>query len=153
MNRPYTIVLSALALCVAACESPLSPGELLALGDAEARWARRSFEDYAFEIRRSCFCDPFITTWARVEVVGGAVSRVVFVESGAEATAQELGRFPTVEGIFARIRAAMDDESLEDISVEFDPALGFPTRVVFQTKPDILDGGISTYVRNVGPQS
>ena len=147
------IILSALTLGVAACESPLSPGELLALADAEARWASRSFQDYVFEIRRSCFCDPRVNEWARVEVVGGAVSRVVFVESGTEATARELGWFQTMEGVFDRIRAAMNDESLEDISVEFDPVLGHPTLVVFQTKPDILDGGSSTYVRNVGPRS
>jgi hypothetical protein len=138
-----------LVASLSACESPLSPSELLALSEAEARWARRSFQDYAFEIRRSCFCEPLVTQWAHVEVLGGVVSRVVLLETGAEVSSQERGRFPTVEGIFARIRAAAKDESLADIKVEFDPVLGYPTRVTFAAKPDILDGGSATYLRSV----
>ena len=150
MRGSYRVILPAiLAASLSACESPLSPSEFPALGEAEARWARRSFQDYAFEIRRSCFCEPLVTQWARVEVLGGVVSRVVLLETGAEVSPQERGRFPTVGGVFASIHAATKDESLDDITVEFDPGLGFPTRVLFDAKPDILDGGSATYLRSV----
>ena len=43
------------------------------------------------------------------------------------------------------------DESLDDIKVEFDPLLGFPTRIIRHPKPDILDGGSVTYARSVAP--
>lgn len=154
MNRLYTVtLLGLLAASLVAWESPLSPSELRALAEAEARWGARSFQDYAFEIRRSCFCEPEVTQWARVEVVGGSVNRVVLLESGAEVAPAQRGRFPTVELVFSSIRAANDDESLEDVIVEFDRQLGFPRRVTFVPKPDILDGGSSSYLRYAGPIS
>jgi hypothetical protein len=83
--RSYQVVLAiALPVWLSACASPLSTGELRALSDAEARWARRGFQDYTFETMRSCFCDPLVTQWARVEVRGGVATRVVFLETGAE---------------------------------------------------------------------
>ena len=116
MRGSYRVLFPVLlGASLSACESPLSPSELLALSEAEARWARRSFQDYAFEIRRSCFCEPLVTQWAHVEVRGGVVSHVVLLETGAEVSPQERGRFPTVEGTFASIRAATQDEWLDDI--------------------------------------
>jgi len=35
--------------------------------------------------------------------------------------------------------------------LEFDPVLGFPTRIILESKPDILDGGSATYARSVAP--
>ena len=152
MNRSFTVsTLVLLAASLTACDSPLSLGELRALTDAEARWAGRGFQDYAFEIRRSCFCEPLITQWARVEVVGGQLTRVVLLETGAEVPPAQRGRFPTVEQVFTSIRAASQDELLDDVIVEFDHQLGFPTHVSFITKPDILDGGSASYLRNAGP--
>jgi len=150
--RSYQVILAiALPVWLSACASPLSTGELRALSDAEARWARRGFQDYTFETMRSCFCDPLVTQWARVEVRGGVATRVVSLETGAEVSPQQRGYFPTVDGLFNRIRRATTDESLDDIEVEFDPVLGFPTRIVFQTRPNILDGGSETNARSVAP--
>jgi len=146
MNRFFTVsALVVLAASLTACESPLSPAELRALADAEARWAARGFQDYTFEIRRSCFCEPLITQWARVEVLGGQMTRVVLLDTGAEVPPAQRGRF------FTNIRAANQNELLDDVIVEYDQQLGFPTRVRFITKPDILDGGSASYLRNAGP--
>jgi hypothetical protein len=152
MNRSFTVSgLVVLAASLTACESPLSLGELRALADAEARWASRGFQDYTFEIRRSCFCEPLITQWARVEVVGGQLTRVVLLEPGEEVPPAQRGRFLTVEQVFTSIRAANQSELLDDVIVEFDQQLGFPTHVSFITKPDILDGGTASDLRNAGP--
>jgi len=142
MNRFFTVsALVVLAASLTACESPLSLGELRALADAEARWAGRGFQDYTFEIRRSCFCEPLITQWARVEVVGGQMTRVVLLDTGAEVPPAQRGRFVTVEQVFTSIRAANQNELVDDVIVEYDQQLGFPTRVRSITRPDILDGG------------
>ena len=151
MRGSFRAVLAVVLPVLWACDSPLSPRELRALSDAEARWAHRGFQDYTFETMRSCFCDPLVTQWARVEVRGGVATRVVFLETGAEVSPQQRGYFATVDGLFDRIRRATSDEALDDIKVQFDPVLGFPTRIVFQAKPDILDGGSATYARNVAP--
>lgn len=140
-----------LAALAAACSSLLSPTELHELAAAESRWARRPFQDYRFEVVRSCFCDPLATQWARVEVRNGAVSRVVIVESGADVPADRYSWFPTIESVFGSIRSAARDEWVADIRIEFDPVLGFPRRFATYAKPEIADGSGSTEIRNVGP--
>ena len=146
-------ILGFVAAALAACESPLSPAELRALAQAEAQWTARSFQDYVIEVRQACFCPPEVTQWARVEVIAGAVNRVVLLDSGAEVPSDQRGRFPTVEQIFNYIRSARDDDWLKDVVVEFDREFGFPTYVSFVPKPAILDAGGAYYVRHAGPVS
>lgn len=143
-------LLGLLAVSLAACESPLSSSELLALAEAESRWAGRGFDDYAVEMRQACFCPAIVAQWARVEVVGGSVNRVVSLGSGTEVSPAERLYFPTVEHVFRYIREANGDEWLTDVAVRFDPELGFPTYVSFVTKPDVADGGGAFYLQNAG---
>lgn len=134
-----------------ACSSPLSPREVLALADAEQRWAARPFADYTFETSSSCFCDPEFSQWARVEVTTGVVTRVVLLASGAEVAPDRRGYFGTVESLFARIRRGQHDSYTADISAEYDPQLGYPTFIRFVAEPHIADGGSAHYARNVAP--
>lgn len=132
------------------CEAPLAPNELRQLARAEARWAGRPFQSYAFEVRRSCFCPPVITEWARVEVTNGTISRVVVVETGAELRPEERSYFPRVEDVFESIRNAQNEkkpEWLADVVAQFDPALGYPSFVEFIQKPGIADAGSTYYLR------
>lgn len=144
--------LGLVAAALAACESPVSPGEMRALAEAEARWAARGFPDYAIEMLHVCFCAPEVTQWARVEVVAGSVSRVVLLESGADMSAEQRSYFQTVEQVFGAIREANNHYGgLKDVIVEFDRTLGFPTEVNFVPEPDLVDGGGARYLRNAGP--
>jgi len=86
-----------------------------------------------------------------VEVVAGNVSRVVVLETGVDVPLAERPFFPTVEQVFNYIRAANSDDGLKDLVVQFDRALGFPAYVSFVSKPDILDGGGTYYLRNARP--
>jgi len=136
---------------LSACSSPLSPKEVLELADAEARWAARPFADYTFETSASCFCDPEISQWARVEVTTGVVTRVVLLASGNEVPSDRRQYFSTVESLFTRIRQGQQDSYLADISAEYDPQLGYPTLIRFVAEPNIADGGSAHYARNVAP--
>jgi len=152
MNRLALVALVALAGgSTVACESPLSPLELAELNAAEARWAARPFQSYAIEMSESCFCDPILNQWARVEVVNGLVNRVVLVDSGTEVSPLQRSYFRTVEEVFHSIRAAQHDDWVKDIVVEFDPQFGFPTSVRFVPKEEILDGGSHGRLRNAAP--
>ena len=151
MTRLPSSLLVLLAASVAACESPLSPTELRALAQAEARWAARGFDSYAIEERQACFCPPEVTQWARAEVVTGNVDRVIMLESGVEVPAAQRGQFPTVEQVFRTIRAADTQDWIKDVVVQFDPQLGFPTLVSLVPKAGILDAGIVYYFRNASP--
>lgn len=137
-----------LAGSVLACHSPLSPGETHALDEAEARWAARPFQSYVVDIRVSCFCPPVVNRWSRVEVVDGSVTRVVTLESGIEVSPEERRYFRTVEQLFDHIREVAQADHIEDIVVEFDRELGYPTFIRFDPKDGILDAGSEHHLRN-----
>jgi hypothetical protein len=59
--------------------------------------------------------------------------------------------FPTVEEVFSYVRRAPDQDWVEDVQVEFDPLLGFPTLVSSISKPNIADAGGALYLRNATP--
>lgn len=140
---------------ISACNSDalLSPGETRALVAAERRWATRGFEDYAVEFRRLCFCDPIINQWARVEVVNGVVVRATLLSDGSQVPAASLPQYPTVEELFAQIRSGVPSDVYQDVVVEFDPVLGFPTRVSLVGKPTVADADVDNRLRNAGPIS
>jgi hypothetical protein len=133
---------------LSACTSPLSPGESRALEDAEARWAARPFQSYAFEMRVGCFCAPALNDINRIEVVAGTVTRVVSLTSGTEVPAVERVYFPTIERLFDDIRRASREDWVDDIEVQFDGVLGYPTSIRFQPKRGILDAGSTYELRN-----
>ncbi len=141
----YAPLLGLLGVSLAGCESPLSPGELRLLAQAEARWEARSFPDYTIEMRQACFCPQEVTQWARLEVRGGRIARVVSLETGAEVPPDKLVYFRTVEQVFASIRQA------NNVVAEYDRLLGFPTQVDFVPKRGILDAGSTFYLRNAAP--
>jgi hypothetical protein len=148
MSRLALGTLLVMAGATVACKSPLSPLELAELNAAEARWAARPFQSYAIEMSTSCFCDPILNQWARVEVVNGIINRVVLVDGGTEVSPPQRTYFDTVEEVFNSIRRAQHDEYVKDIVVEFDSQLGFPTIVDFVPTEDILDGGSFRRMRN-----
>jgi len=149
--RKHLALLSLCAAATTACESPISPDELLRLADAKAQWDARPFSDYSFEVRQSCSCPFEWTQWARVEVVAGQITRVVLIATGSDLPPPQRDYFPTVERIFEMIGATRSDDWVEDISVAYDPQLGYPTLVAFRPKPNILDAGGAFYLRNAGP--
>src|SRR4029453_2275440 len=105
--RFVSIGLLTLVAVSAGCgAAPLSPTEVRTLSNAERLWAARSFQDYVFELRRSCFCPVEFFQWSRIEVVGGRVTRVTVIETGADLPPAFWSGFPTVEQIFERIRSS-----------------------------------------------
>ncbi|HKA57127.1 MAG TPA: DUF6174 domain-containing protein [Gemmatimonadales bacterium] len=130
------------------CGTPVSPSGLWQLAEAEARWAARGYADYAIEAREGCFCPPALNEWSRVEVVDGLVDRVTVVATGTDVPDEDRRLFPTVESLFDVIRRGNDQDWIKEVTVEFDPELGFPTRVVLRPQDGIVDGGAAFYMRN-----
>jgi hypothetical protein len=139
-------------LCAAlACRSPLSPDELSRLAANERRWAGRGFADYSIETLSSCFCAPDVTSWTRIEVIGGQVRRATRLATGEVITDARLSYWSSVEALFASIHDAKRDGFLEDIRVRYDAALGFPTLVEWIPAKGVLDAGGSRILRNAQP--
>jgi hypothetical protein len=140
-----------LALGLVGCESPLSNSERRLLAEGEAKWAARGYGDYSIEMRRSCFCPPELTAWARVEVVAGTVARATLIDSGEIITDSRRTYWSTVEQLFSSLRETDEEDWLEDIEFTLDPVLGYPTEISWISTPNVQDAGATQSLRNPAP--
>ena len=126
---------------LAACGAeggPLDPVEQAELAAAERRWAARSFRDYSFELRRFCSCPADWRVWSVVQVRGDTVTDVRLIDAASSLPFHQLGEWPTIDSLFARIRELARHEVIVALSVSFDSQLGFPTVIDFDGNlPDV----------------
>lgn len=128
----------------------LSPNETRELIRAYAKWRASPVRNaYSYETRQVCFCPPDVFRWHRVSVRNDSIVEVRDVASG-QVIPRERYSFLTVDGLFGVI-AREPDEYAADISVTFDPTLGFPTRIDLTGKPIIADYGLAIEARDVRP--
>lgn len=137
------------AVAVAACSSPFGPEDSRRLASARAQWNERAFPDYTFDARHDCFfCRAEEVGPVRVTVRQGSVETVTLLETG-EVVDPSL--WFTIEQLFDRIPLAAKDEGVDDVTAEYDPALGFPSSVEVKYEKGILDAGESYTLTNVDP--
>lgn len=151
--------LSTVLVLALACNSSrlVSPGDISRLVAAEAKWKSRPFADYRHEIRTACFCPPEVNRWTRVTVRNGAVVAAEAVEPDPDFPITSIDRWEPVDSLFAHLRQTLENQ-LDDsdgpydaIIATYDPTLGFPTRIEYRTRSNILDGGMTHYLRHVQP--
>jgi hypothetical protein len=145
--RATSLVL-VLAVGVAACSSPFGPDEARLLASSRAQWSDRAFPDYTFDVRHGCFCTPEQTGPVRVIVRQGSIESVTLLETGEAADPAE---WFTLEQLFDRIPVWAKNEGVDDVTVDYDPTLGFPSSVEIKYEQGILDAGDVYTVSNVGP--
>ncbi len=139
----------ALALGAAAlvgCSSPT----LLEEGPfdrAMARWESTRPAGYRVEMRIICFCDPVLTHWNRVTVIGETITEVRDVESGAVVPADRWPSWPTIDGLFRRMADATPSDVYARIEAEYDSQLGYPRDVQFIEREGVADAGVSYQLR------
>jgi hypothetical protein len=150
MVRHRVIAVIGLLICLAAaCTSPLSPKEVLALGRAEALWAARPFNSYSYETVTSCGeCPAVVRHSARVLVSNGKVVGAVLV---ANDSVLSLTSFVTIDGLFAQIRQYQHEDWVRDVIAAYDPQLGYPTSINTFAKSGIMDAGGAQYISNLVP--
>jgi Family of unknown function (DUF6174) len=138
----------ALAVAVAACSSPFDPSEVRSLANARAQWSQREFADYSFEARHDCFCTPEMVGPVRVTVRQGAIASVTLLETGA---AVDPAHWFTIEQLFERIPLWAKNDGVDDVTVNYDAILGFPSSVQVRYQEDHLDAGDTYTVSAVAP--
>ena len=111
----------------AACNSGSTP-PVDDLTEARARWARVGPAAYSYTIQRSCECLAEGIGPVLVTVRNGIVESRQYTQSGAPVSPQYNDTFPAVEGLFDIIDGAMRNGT-KPLTVQYDPALGFPTRI------------------------
>lgn len=94
---------------------------------ARAKWERAAAKSYAYRIHRECLCFPY--GWAQVRVEDGRVAALdsvpgqeVWFRPGQESVS------PTMDDLFADIAWRIDDPDFT-VEAEFEPELGYPTRI------------------------
>ena len=151
--------LLAALLLTAACHSSrlVSPADISRLVEAEAKWKARPSPDYSFEIRTACFCPPEVNRWTRVTVRNGAVVAAEAIEPDPNFPITSITLWQPIDSLFANLRRALsaefddDGSPYDEIIATYDPTLGFPTLIEYRAKPNIADGGMIHYLRNVQP--
>ena len=140
-----------LLFCVStACSSPTSPLDERALSRAQARWAARAFESYTYTTVTSCGeCPPDRARQTRVEVRGAKVTAAIVVAN--DSLLPSVASFTTVDGIFAQIRGYANEAWVRAVRVEYDPQLGYPTRIDVSAKAGIMDSDYGTSISNLVP--
>ena len=145
MTRFVMLVL--LAVSVSACgDSPAGPrsacaGQMGGPGDvarAKACWAAAGPRNYTFVGEHSCFCGPEVMGPALVTVRDGVLDGAIDVR-----TRLELPRafWFKIEDLFALIESQRLRQPLL-LEVEYDPKLGYPTRIKYGTPQNDAGGSI-----------
>ena len=141
----------------AACgtSSIVDPRDLVRLANAEALWKTRSFPDYTYEIRVSCFCPPEVNQWTRVTVRNGVVTAAEAVDPQPQYPVTTLQYWDSIDSIFADLRRTLTERDaqwyLDEVIADFDPVLGYPTNIEYRAKRNVADGGSVHSLRNVLP--
>ena len=150
-RRP--ILLLGTSLIVAACSllpgASLSPKQaaLRALAGHQAEWASKQVDDYTLTITGQCFC-PFNEP-VDITVANGVATAVT--RAGQPVPPNELLGVPkTVPDLFALVGAQTNAASL---TVEWDPAFGFPTSIQVDSIANAIDDEFGYTVTNFRPAS
>ena len=137
------------ALGVSGCINPVAPSEERALRRAEERWRAAGIHDYTFEMRTSCFCGPEVIEWAIVEVRNDRVVSARLLD-GTPLTSYGLDSRKSVDELFA-LAKRKPESWVADIDFVFDPELGYPVQIIFESKRNIADAGAVYEARNLRP--
>jgi len=124
-----------------------------ALKQNEQLWSSQKIANYYYRLQVICFCPPDITRPAIVSVNNGVPVSMVDAATGETRSEQSIGRYTTVEGLFAIIRDAIQRKA-EELTVEYDPKLGYPRSVRIDYLRTAADEEISFSVavlETIGP--
>jgi hypothetical protein len=129
------------------CESPTAPGDRGLLAEARARWQARNQDSYNFELNRNCFCvlgGRRMTVSVRAGVVVGAV----YLDASGPVEPALLSFIPTVPDLFDLIQNALE-KGVASFLAEYDPDLGYPTRIEIDYSATAADDEIAFSLRNL----
>jgi hypothetical protein len=146
---PWALFASTTVLC--GCSDAFDSGEERELAQAESRWDGAGLLDYQVEARLGCFCQAALPVFTRLEVRAG---QVVVAEPLAPSPVSDdipLEAWPTVPDVFDLIEGASRQSVYTEIEVEYDPTLGYPSRLNLRCKANVTDCGATYELQNLVP--
>jgi hypothetical protein len=129
-------IIICLTLVILACSKSAEVQKNLT--DNRRKWESTDIKNYKYTFRRDCECTqdyrgPFI-----ISVHNGAIDEVKFADSGELVDKLNYERYPTVEGLFRYVQAAID-KSAAKIKVEYDSELGYPISAYIDYSEQMAD--------------
>jgi hypothetical protein len=110
----------------------------LTLTENRVRWDESGSASYQFNFQRSCFCLRDYTREAVVQVEEGAIVAATYADDDTAVDADLNDRYDTIDELFALLEEAIATGAVQ-IDVEFDAALGYPTRLYIDRDRRIAD--------------
>lgn len=120
------MVLLALASCSGDLSTARSPQ--MDLAAARQRWAQSGAASYQITVSRGCNCLDETTGRVIVTVRDGQVESRRYEHTGADVPAWAAQWFPTVDGLFDIVDAALEAHD-ETVDVVYDASRGFPVSI------------------------
>ena len=130
---------------VGAAQGASPPSIQAELTANQQKWAENGADDYRYRMQRSCFCPPEITTPGIVVVRGDAITEVSRVDGFGSL---DPAPYLSVDGLFAVIQDAID-QGADEISVSWDPLLGYPTDIYVDSIIPAVDDEIAYSARDL----
>jgi len=106
------------------------------------KWNSSGIEDYSFRSTRQCFCFGVAPVIVRVDA--DTIVSVTDAATGDPVDPQFLDIYLTIDGIFAVIRDAIEQDVFE-LSVAYHETLGYPTRVDIDYQENTIDDEITYF--------
>jgi len=116
-----------------------------------SRWERGGIKDYTYRTAILCFCPQEYVAPVSITVVGDGVDAVAFSGDGFTGDVPEPGRFSTVDGLFAILQGAIDEQAVLVIA-DFHPHLGYPTAAFIDYVANIADEELGFTASHVEPR-
>ena len=132
------LLLFLLAACIRPEGAQPPTAAQTALQAAQQQWQAQQIASYSYNLSVSCFCVEDVRQPVVITVTDGETTSIVKAEDGAPAAAEFFEEYNTVEKLFALIQKAIDEQAAE-ITVTYDPTLGYPTDIKLDGSTQIAD--------------
>ena len=128
MKRRHLLLVLALAATVTSACGATDPNHDVEnkLNDNYTKWVAKGPLAYQYRLTQICFCAPEYTRSFTVRVSARSVVDIRDAMTGAAPPSGYVGR--TVPDLFAVLHDALG-RNADQIDVEYDPELGYPTRI------------------------
>ena len=142
-------VAAAALVTLGACGDDLTgPARGADLERARQRWSVVRPAEYAYTLRRSCFCGPEVTRPVQITVRNGTVVELRYADTGVLVDQRWAPLFPSIDGLFAIIDDAIARRA-ERLDLEFDATLGYPVEIDIDYSTRIADEEITYTVMGI----
>lgn len=120
-----------------------------AVMDNQAKWqSQETTSTYEMKMQYLCFCPEDVVQPVHLDVTGGQIQTMTYVENGANVPLSLVPRYRTVEQLFQLILDHIE-QGVDGIRAEFDADRGYPTEIHIDPNSCVADEEFSFRVLSV----